>query len=724
MQRGEPFMFNINDVLAVAPDRFSIFEGTARIVAISTDGANVALMRLDTPQLHTPFIRSSEDINLGLDVDKSLVRVSEFDTGLPLSLSSLSAKKRTRVEGICELMQPLLGDDRLILDENYRSRRLAQVAREMHFSQRTLRRYLYQYLWAGMVDCAFVGHITRTREKQKIGSKRRGPKVVDGDASQVCLPAVRALLEKGAKNFKKLSFSEAFVETKKRYFSRGKQAVFEGGKRRLVDLLLPPKDLPTRRQFRYVCDQMHVLRESVRTNIQLKRRDTVRRGTARKGVHGPGWRYEIDATKIQVRLVSRYGRRHLVREATLYIIIDVFSGAIVGYALSLENASWALAAKALRNCFTKKSSVFRRLGLPYTDRDWPSAHLPSRLTADRGEFISNKAGVVPGTGIKLEICPPMRPERKGTVEGKFNSTKHNNRYYKMPGKHRKAPQRREKDGKESAAFTLFELELRIVEIILDLNGDPVPIQNMPAEAIQAGVDAITYIGLFAWGLEHRTGFTRTLPEKDIFTALMMKGVGVVSADGIRFKQQMFFSSKLNTLGLTGRASRNGTFSLDILYDEHFANAIWFYDVTGREWTPATNNSEDVIRLSASFWEAAENLQKASALHTEAKDENIHKRGDKAKRLNSSADCAAEEAALARRDVSKSKAKSDIRVNTAIDKRTERLIQGCKDLDTFSPAVRDLRPDDPAGARPSSANIHVARSLNIGQRSLALWRSLK
>jgi hypothetical protein len=247
---------------------------------------------------------------------------------------------------------------------------------------------------------------------------------------------------------------------------------------------------------------------------------------------------------------------------------------------------------------------------------------------------------------------------------------------------------------------------------------------MPAEAIQAGVDAITYIGLFAWGLEHRTGFTRTLPEKDIFTALMMQGVGVVSADGIRFKKQTFFASRLNTLGLTGRASRNGTFNIDILYDEHFANAIWFYDEAAREWTPATNNSEDVIRLNASFWEAAENLQKASALWNEAKDENIHRRGDKAKRLNSSADRAAKEAALARKDVPKSKAKSDIRVNTAMDKHTGRLIQGSKDLDTFSPAARDIRPDDPVGARPSSASIDVARSLDIGQRSLALWRSFR
>jgi hypothetical protein len=575
-----------------------------------------------------------------------------------------------------------------------------------------------------MVDRAFVGRITKTREKQKLSGKRRGPKVVRRDASQVCLPAVRSLLEKGAKEFKKLSFREAFIETKKKFFSRGKKAAFVFGKRRLEEVLLPPKDLPTRRQFRYVCDQMKILRTSVRTNIQQRRRDTVRRGTARKGVHGPGWRYEIDATKIQVRLVSRYGRRHLVSEATLYIIIDVYSGAIVGYTLSLENPSWALAAKALRNCFTKKSHVFKRLGLPYTDNDWPSAHLPSRLTADRGEFISNKAGVVPGTGIKLEICPPMRPERKGTVEGKFNSTKHHNRYYKMPGKHRKAPQRREKDGKESAVFNLFELEQRIVEIILDLNGDPVPIENMPAEAIQAGVDAITYIGLFAWGLEHRTGFTRTLPEKDVFTALMMKGIGVVSADGIRFKQQTFFSSKLNTLGFTGRASRNGAFNVDILYDEHFANAIWFYDEAGREWTPATNNSEDVIRLNASFWEAAENFQKASALHTEAKDENIHKRGDKAKRLNSKADCAEKEAALARRNVPKTKAKSDIRVNTAIDKRTERLIQGCKDLDAFSPAARDLSRCNPVGSQPPTTNIDVVRSLDIGQRSLALWRSLK
>jgi transposase InsO family protein len=67
----------------------------------------------------------------------------------------------------------------------------------------------------------------------------------------------------------------------------------------------------------------------------------------------------------QVQLVSRLTKGKLVGRPTVYLIVDIFSNAIVGYAVTLENPCWATAALALYNCFSDKAAVFERLGLPY-----------------------------------------------------------------------------------------------------------------------------------------------------------------------------------------------------------------------------------------------------------------------------------------------------------------------------------------------------------------------
>jgi hypothetical protein len=267
-------------------------------------------------------------------------------------------------------------------------------------------------------------------------------------------------------------------------------------------------------------------------------------GKARDSVLGPGYRFEIDATRYQVHLVSRFGRRWLVGEPTVYIIIDVWSGAFVGHTVSINPANWDVARAALLNCFADKGEIFKGLDLPYTSEDWPCRELPSRLAADRAEFISNKAGVVAETWIKVEIMPSMCPEAKGSVERKFKSLKHGNNFYSLPGRHAKNPGRREDDGKSGAALTQYELERILVEIMLDLNNDPVPLSYIPSEVLDAGYKAIMHIGLYKWGLEHRPGYTRTLPPKDVFAYLLSKATATATSSGIKFMKQNFRSPSL------------------------------------------------------------------------------------------------------------------------------------------------------------------------------------
>jgi hypothetical protein len=461
-----------------------------------------------------------------------------------------------------------------------------------------------------------------------------------------------------------------------------------GSERRLEDILVSPEKRPSLRQFRYIC-QLLERREGKRKQAPGRARPRktklVLKGRSRDGVAGPGYRFEIDATKLQVQLVSRYGRQHLVGEPTLYIVIDIWSGAIVGYALSLNSPSWALASKALKNCFTDKTEVFERLHLRYTSDDWPARHLPSRLAADRGELVSGKADVVPELGIIVEIMPSMSPERKGKVESKFKDIKHRNNFYRLLGGHPKNPGRREPDGKDKAALTLEELEICIVEIIIDLNNDPVPFRYVPAEAQSLGSSDITHIGLFRWGLDHRPGFTRSLDPKSVFNALLARATASVTTRGIHFRKQFFVSPRLLELGYTARAANSGAHEIEIGYDDHFADQVWFCDPILGDWVPAMNDDEETRHLRASFLEVEKFRRKHEKCALEAKAENVHRKDEKARGINKMTREAAQQAKEQRTGLPKS-SRAGIRKNRLIDKAAEDTVLAQRALEEFAPQI--------------------------------------
>jgi len=727
-------MVSVNDVLSVVSSISAPFEGVVRVVGVTDDGTQVALVRLDLPSLQAPFLCPMVDITEAL-FRSEITRLEVFDTGLAASRAQLTTGVEGRLKRTLEVMLPLLGDNRLIFDSEYRGREFKHRAAECRVSERTIRRHYYEYLWGGMTELALAG---RPRRKgpipvpQKEGTARRGRKPsADGNASRP-LPEVRKQLEHGLRAYYlsgKHTLVEAFILTLKQHFSKGKRVNCEpGAERRLEDILVPPARRPSLRQFRYVCqllERSEGKRKRQPGRARPPKAPLLLKGRSRDGVPGPGYRFEIDATKLQVQLVSRYGRQHLVGEATLYIVVDVWSGAIVGYALSLNNPSWALASKALRNCFTDKADVFERLHLPYTSADWPSRHLPSRLAADRGEFVSDKAEVVPDLGITVEIMPSMRPERKAKVEASFKDIKHRNNFYRLHGRHPKNPGRREPDGKDKAALTLEELEICIVEIILDLNNEPAPFHYIPAEVRSFGSSDITHIGLFRWGLDHRPGFTRTLEPKSVFNALLAKATASVTSRGIHFRKQCFVSTRLLEIGYTARAANSGPFEIEIRYDDHFADQVWFWDQILGEWVPAMNDNEETRRLRASFLELENFQREQERWALQAKAENVHRKHEKAKRINKMTTRAAQEAKAQREGLPKL-SNVGMRKNKVLDQAAEDVIKAQKALDEFAPANTSVRHENIHGAPNNSSSPpeqvgNAARSAASITREL--WREL-
>ena len=335
-------------------------------------------------------------------------------------------------------------------------------------------------------------------------------------------------------------------------------------------------------------------------------------------------------------------------------------------------------------------------------------------------MVSNKAGVVPEIGIKVEIMPSMRPDRKGKVESTFKTIKYDNAHYYIPGKHAKAPIRREVDGKKSAALTIDELELIIIEIIMDINNEPVPLDSIPAEIIKEGFSAITHIGMFNWGLEHHPGFTRTLPRKEIFANLLLKGEGSVTARGIHFKNQYFVSPVLLEHGYQTKAAAKGAFAMELRYDEHFADQVWFYDEPTSDWQPALNENPEVQRLKTAFFELEGFRIAAQKLRYEAKAENTHRKDEKAKVLNKMTRAAEREAKQEKVGKTKTQQKENVRKNKSVEIEAGRLNQSNAALASFASGIAIARNQTITELDDENNNVKN-KTESIASRSKNLWK---
>ena len=343
----------------------------------------------------------------------------------------------------------------------------------------------------------------------------------------------------------RMTWKDAFHEMLLTTYKLPPEAISDGTDGLLLNPALAKKHkVPTWRQFRYRC------RKLKKANDELEAESPRgSRGKASDNVPGPGF-YEIDATHFQIQLVSRITKSLLVGRPTVYLIVDTYDGAIVGYAVSLENPSWATAALALYNCFSDKSLVFERLGLPYSSADWPCHHLPTLLRADRAELISNMGHNFPQSGIRVEITPSMTPIAKGTVEGKNAELKKNrSSRFDLPGRFSKKRERRSPDGKKTAALDIFEFEKILVEIIMDLNNTAVDPKKIPPDALAEGPRVATRIGLHRWALSNRAGFTRNMGPHFIYEYLLTNGSGRISPLGILFQGETYICDYLRTSGL-------------------------------------------------------------------------------------------------------------------------------------------------------------------------------
>lgn len=465
--------------------------------------------------------------------------------------------------------------------------------------------------------------------------------------------------------------------------------------------------LPRQEQFRYHWGRERKRIEALEKRMgarlfALKRRAL--KGDSTGEATGPGDMYQIDATVLNVYTRSRRNRRKLVWRATLYIVVDVWSRMIVGFALSLDPASWLGAMTALANAMTNKREFCAAAEMTITDEQWPCHHLPGSIVGDQAELArAGVLGLIDRHGVEVANPPAYRADWKGIVERRFGMIDGVMKPF-MPGfVHVDFRERGVEDYRLATVMTLDELTRQVIRCILYYNNIH-PLASYPRLPAM-NEDNVPSVprDLWNWGIANCSGIPRQPDEESVRFSLMEQDTATMWADGIHFHGCVYMCEKAEGERWRERARDkgpgNGRFGVPISFDRRTTDFIYVHDPDSpKGFQVGTLVSER--RAKTSHWEIAGELQDESDIQARQKvvaavGRIDHDGGaaDEAERASAAMD----ETPSARSDAAEV---SDIRGNTADERKHDQLEQ----LAAYhAPMIGDLSasPESPSSAPPAS-----------------------
>lgn len=130
-------------------------------------------------------------------------------------------------------------------------------------------------------------------------------------------------------------------------------------------------------------------------------------------------RVEADHTPLDIHVLSD-DTNTLLGRPTLTVLVDHYSGMVVGCQISFEEPSYASASLAISCAVLPKDEILEFYGI---EGCWPAHGIMEMMVADNGsEFWSdNLEMAISEVGSVLQFAPVRSPNYKGTVERFFRS---------------------------------------------------------------------------------------------------------------------------------------------------------------------------------------------------------------------------------------------------------------------------------------------------------------
>jgi hypothetical protein len=299
-------------------------------------------------------------------------------------------------------------------------------------------------------------------------------------------------------------------------------------------------EVPTLWQFKHLAYKIRdrdletwLIKRLGRRKYQLRRRRTS--GRAASAAFGPYSIWILDASTGDIYLLSSIRPGRLIGRPIIYLVVDVYSGVIIGYSVMLRGPSYVGAMLALLNAICDKQEHCLRYGIDLKAEGWQwpgGGYLCRELMVDNAEMLSAQArAALTRLAITLRANTPWRPDKKGLGEVRFKLIKAEGNW--EPGAVQPPRERGDKYTEQDAVYTLETF--RAVLILQILRHNYRRMQRYPRTRFQVreGVAPVP-MELFQDGLRTR-GQAMWRSEQEVRWALLPRYRATITRDGFEVR---------------------------------------------------------------------------------------------------------------------------------------------------------------------------------------------
>lgn len=300
-----------------------------------------------------------------------------------------------------------------------------------------------------------------------------------------------------------------------------------------------------------------------------------------RGVAGPGHTWAIDSTIGDIYLRSSLNPAWIVGRPIVYVIVDVWSTAVVGFYVCLTGPSWATAKVSLFNAVCDPHLLGDLWGYQPILCLEPHPTFPGMLLCDRGEYLS-KGAYQTGTKLRLDMSytPPYRPDLKGLVEV-IHRIEKDAQFLFVPGAmnyRRKEYELRRGHAADSALTVRQYVQyLQILFSIYNLTADRS--KRLDAHMIADGAIG-SPAGLWRWGHAVGIGSRRDVLASDLISDLLPNATARVGLRSVQFARSDYTCEQMVQEQWTAESRNFGGWTLPVNYYPGSASRIWTPNMTG------------------------------------------------------------------------------------------------------------------------------------------------
>lgn len=340
-----------------------------------------------------------------------------------------------------------------------------------------------------------------------------------------------------------------------------------------------------------------------------------------RDVAGPGHTWAIDSTIGDIYLRSSLNRAWIVGRPIVYVVVDVWSTAVVGFYVCLTGPSWSTAKIALFNSSADPALVGELWGYQPILTLQPVPTLCYALQCDRGEYLSQGHRSTAKRFLPLtHYTPPYRGDLKGLAEVLHRIEK-DAQFAFIPGAmdFRRAEMELRKVDPSESCLTVREYVQYLYELFVDYNLTADRSHRVDAHMLAAGVFP-SPAGLWRFGHEVGIAFRRHISQPDLISEFLPSARARVRRDAVRHAGCDYSSKEIEALDWTSYARAFGGWDVPVHHYPGSMSTIWTPNVGGSGLLRLTISDETRAspELTLDEWSdalALDTMRRAGVQHT-------------------------------------------------------------------------------------------------------------